>query len=189
MIYPNWFKQTAEHNFNTYLSEYAGKPDLRFLQIGAFTGDASVWLCENILTHDTSTLVDVDTWRGSDEEVHHQMDFDDVYKVYEEKIAPFNRVLRFKMTSGEFFDRGPNFNGFDFIYIDGDHTASGVIDDAVMAWPLLKSGGILAFDDYTWLHPDGELYMPKPSINFFIWSKQKQLDIIESNNQLWVRKK
>jgi len=48
MSYPNWFAQTAQSNFTTYLTEYAGKPNLRFLQLGVFTGDASVWLCNNI---------------------------------------------------------------------------------------------------------------------------------------------
>ena len=46
--YPNWFKQTAEDNFKTQLTPLAGKFNLRFLQIGAFTGDATVWLVDNI---------------------------------------------------------------------------------------------------------------------------------------------
>ncbi len=54
--YPNWFAQTAQNNFDTYLAEYKGKPNLRFLQLGVFTGDATVWLCNNILTDDTSTV-------------------------------------------------------------------------------------------------------------------------------------
>ena len=66
--YPNWFAQTAQNNFTTYLSEYAGKPNLRFLQLGVYTGDASVWLCNNILTDKSSILIDVDTWKGSDED-------------------------------------------------------------------------------------------------------------------------
>jgi predicted O-methyltransferase YrrM len=37
---------------------------------------------------------------------------------------------------------------FDFIYIDGDHTAKGTISDAIRAFSLLKEGGIMIFDDY-----------------------------------------
>ena len=73
--YPNWFAQTAQNNFTTYLAEYAGKENLRFLQLGVYTGDASVWLCNNILTDKSSILIDVDTWRGSDELDHAEMDF------------------------------------------------------------------------------------------------------------------
>jgi len=37
---------------------------------------------------------------------------------------------------------------FDFIYIDGDHSSSQVLTDAVLAFRLLRTGGIMAFDDY-----------------------------------------
>ena len=37
---------------------------------------------------------------------------------------------------------------FDFIYIDGGHTAPEVISEGCMAWELLKPGGVLVFDDY-----------------------------------------
>jgi hypothetical protein len=50
MNYPNWFEMTAKHNFQTYLAEFKDKPNLKFLQLGVYTGDASVWLCNNILT-------------------------------------------------------------------------------------------------------------------------------------------
>jgi len=36
---------------------------------------------------------------------------------------------------------------FDFIYIDGAHEAKFVIQDAVLALPLLKPGGYILFDD------------------------------------------
>lgn len=187
-MYPNWFESGAKYNFATQLADYTGKPNLRFLQIGVFTGDASVWLLDNILTGENSELTDVDTWKGSDEDVHHSMDFYDVWKTYQEKINGYNNVWNYKMTSNQFFKDAQDME-FDFIYIDGAHTASAVIDDAVHAWQVLKSGGILAFDDYEWSHPDGDLAMPRKAIDFFIWAKQKELDVIASNVQLWVRKK
>ena len=39
---------------------------------------------------------------------------------------------------------------FDFIYIDGSHMRVDVLLDAVLAWQLLKPGGIMALDDYEW---------------------------------------
>ena len=38
---------------------------------------------------------------------------------------------------------------FDLVYIDASHEAADVLADAVLAWPLLKPGGFLGFDDYT----------------------------------------
>lgn len=39
---------------------------------------------------------------------------------------------------------------FDLIYIDGSHMRVDVMMDAVLAWPLLKAGGVMVFDDYEW---------------------------------------
>jgi predicted O-methyltransferase YrrM len=39
---------------------------------------------------------------------------------------------------------------YDFIYVDGDHTAYGVIKDAIASYECLNVGGIIAFDDYQW---------------------------------------
>jgi predicted O-methyltransferase YrrM len=186
--YPNWFVQTAQHNFEKHLKEYIGLRDLKFLQIGAFTGDASVWMLSNILTDPSSLLVDVDTWQGSNEEVHAEMDFEDVYNTYKSKVIMYDyNVSSIRSKSNDFFlTEKPD--TYDFIYIDGDHTASGVIDDAVQGWKLLKPNGIMAFDDYTWQHPDGLLVMPHGAINFFLWCKQKELTVLEINDQVWIRK-
>lgn len=37
---------------------------------------------------------------------------------------------------------------FDWIYIDGRHDYEGVREDFYAAWPLLKQGGVMVFDDY-----------------------------------------
>ena len=189
MEYPNWFEQYAQPNFELVLKDYAGKPDLRFLQIGAFTGDASKWMLDNILTDPSSRLVDVDTWEGSDEDVHKAMDFDDVFRTYLAKTGYVNPNRSFnKQTSAKFFTHQKE--EYDFIYIDGDHTASGVLSDAVMGWQCLKSGGIMAFDDYTWIADSGlEIDSPRMSIQFFYWANQKGLDKILDNSQFWVKKK
>ena len=47
--YPNWFEYVRP-NFEEFLTPLAGRDDQRFLQLGVFTGDASVWLCNNVLT-------------------------------------------------------------------------------------------------------------------------------------------
>ena len=85
MTYPNWFEGSgARENFERHLLPLANTA-LRCVQIGAYTGDASKWMVDNILQHETSVLIDVDTWKGSDEPVHKQMDWDDVWNTYFEK--------------------------------------------------------------------------------------------------------
>ena len=185
--FPNWF-DGQRYNFESNLTHLANKPDLRFLQIGAYTGDASVWLCENILTDPTSILIDVDTWGGSGEEEHTRIDFEKVLAYYESRIVRYQKVVRLKMTSDKYF-AGEIAAQFDFIYIDGDHTAAQVEKDAYSAWKLLKSGGILAFDDYLWgrdLPPEAT---PKPAIDDFLRTHTGEYDQLVDSYQVWLRKK
>lgn len=184
--YPNWFSKTAEPNFKQFLTPFAGQERLRFLQLGAFTGDASVWLVKNILTHASSKLIDVDTWEGSDEEAHKSMDFRTVQEIYLSRVKSKN-VIPYKEKTVDYLI-GNQDQRFDFIYVDADHTTVGVLLDAELSWPLLKSGGIMAFDDYTW----GDHYpmhqRPKPGIDLFLLRHSGEYDVLAVNLQYWIRK-
>ena len=187
--YPNWFAQAAQYNFEAYLTEYAGKDNLKFLQLGVFTGDTSVWLAENILTGTGCWLIDVDTWEGSDEEAHDAMDFNDVYATYLSKIEQYkDRIATFKSTTTWFLQSVRKDPDYDFIYIDADHTTVGVILDAELSWPQLKSGGIMAFDDYEWGSNLPLHLRAKPGINLFLLRHEGQYDTLVKNNQYWIRK-
>jgi hypothetical protein len=186
--YPNWFEMTAKENFESQLLPLAGKFNLRFLQIGAFTGDATVWLVDNVLTQGNSVLEDVDIWTGSDEQEHKDMDWVDVERVYDSRIAFRPNVIKYKMLSTGYLKSLAE-PTFDFIYIDGDHTAEGVLRDAVLAWRLLKPGGIIAFDDYLWEDPRGIAYQPKWSIDTFVAIVKDDSEILISNSQVWLKKK
>jgi predicted O-methyltransferase YrrM len=185
--FPNWFVG-QQYNFENHLTPLAGQPNLKFLQIGVYTGDASVWLCENILTDRTSYLYDVDTWAGSEEQKHEQINFDQVFEYYEERIGIFKSTIRLKMTSDEYF-AGKNESRFDFIYIDGDHTSHQVGKDAENAWKLLKSGGIMAFDDYRWGEDLKPELTPKPAIDRFLAKYTGEYELLSQDYQVWIQKK
>jgi predicted O-methyltransferase YrrM len=179
--YPNWFDITAKPNFERFLIPLAGQDNLTFLQLGAYTGDASLWMLDNIKD---VVLVDVDTWEGSDEEVHHKMDFSDVERVYDEKIN--GRTIKRKMTTFKYLLTCSQ--PFDFIYVDADHTAASALIDGELAWRLLNKGGILAFDDYEWgAHLPAHL-APKLGVQLFIHRHQAEFETLTINGQYWVRK-
>jgi predicted O-methyltransferase YrrM len=191
--YPNWFEY-VQPNFEEFLTPLAGKDDLKFLQLGVFTGDASVWMAKNILTGKGCWLIDVDTWQGSDEADHKSMDFDDVYAAYKLKTALYktkikNTIKTFKSTTTWFLTSVRKDPDYDFIYIDADHTTVGVILDAELAWPQLKSGGIMAFDDYTWVHESGDPRLaPQVGIDLFLHRHLGNYELLAKNHQVWVRK-
>lgn len=192
MEYPNWFAQTAQYNFDVLLQRFIGEDNLRFLQLGAYTGDASVWMAENILTGSDCLLMDVDTWEGSKELAHEDMDFNEVLNIYNSKVKEFESIISFAMTTHSFLVGGMaqrRQNYFDFIYIDADHTTVGVLLDAELSWPLLKSGGVMAFDDYTWSHHTGDPRLePKVGIDLFLHRHTGEYEILAVNDQVWIEK-
>ena len=184
--FPNWFASTeARENFRKFLAPYKGQPDLQFLQLGAYTGDATVWLMDNILTNETSHLTDVDTWEGSDEYAHEEMNFSDVEKEYDKKTKDYKNLTKFKGTTIEWLKAAP-LDYYDFIYIDADHTATGVLLDAELSFLSVKPGGIIAFDDYLWTEGKGAHLEPKMGINVFMGRHTKELEIIRNGYQMWV---
>lgn len=186
MTYPNWF-DGQKYNFENNLATLKGKPDLKFLQIGVYTGDASEWLLTNILTDLSSTLLDVDTWEGSDEREHEDMDFNEVYEFYKKRMEPYPNVRSVRNSSENFLRS--NKTEWDFIYIDGDHTEKAVYADAIGAWSLLKNGGILAFDDYLWGQDKHPSLRPMLAIDRFLKEKQGKYEILSKDYQVWIQKK
>jgi predicted O-methyltransferase YrrM len=178
---PNWFDAYAKPNFERFLTPLSGKDDLTFLQLGAYTGDASLWLLDNI---DSLVLVDVDTWEGSDEEVHKELDFSEVERLYDGKVR--GRTVKHKGTSVEYLVK--SLFDYDFVYVDADHTAASALLDGELAWRNLKSGGIIAFDDYTWGDHLPAYLAPKLGVNLFLHRHQGQFELLVMNSQVWLRK-
>lgn len=193
MEYPNWFSMTAEPFFEKHLTPLAGKPDLHFLQVGAFTGDASLWLLDSVLTGDRSVLVDVDTWGGSDERAHKRFDWTDVEAVYDERTLDARadgRLQKRRCTSSDYFAIAlalPQIS-FDFVYVDGGHTAFDVLNDGVSAYQMLKLDGLLAFDDYVWESGKGDPHDPKLAVDAIEAVYQGRLEMVDLGAQAWFRK-
>ncbi len=151
---------------------------------------ASVWLLDNILTGQGSRLTDVDTWQGSDEADHKSMDFDDVFTTYKKKIAHKHNITIVQRSTTNFLvDEWANKSQYDFIYVDADHTTVGVLLDAELSWPLLKSGGIMAFDDLTWGSHLPPSQSPKAGILLFAERHKSEFDLVVANTQYWIKKK
>ena len=187
--YVNWFVNDGQKNFETFLPDLAINKPIRCLQIGAYTGDASVWLYNNILKSSDSVLVDVDTWEGSEEPVHYEMNWHTVESLYDTKTfagKADRKIIKYKGTSDNFFKN--NREMYDFIYIDGDHTAYGVLKDAVAAYECLNVGGILAFDDYQWSAGLGAIKEPKMAIDAFSAIYGDKMRQVLNGYQLWFIK-
>ena len=165
----------------------------RFLEIGCFEGRATCWFLQNALDDD-GEIICIDPFTGSME--HEQMDLSDLYARFKENVASAQKVTQkvgarkydSYIALGTMIQQGYK-NQFDFIYIDGDHTAPAVLTDACMAWPLLKQGGIMLFDDYHWSPPEfNEYQKPKRAVDAFSHVFGNQFKVVHDGYQVAVQK-
>lgn len=167
---------------------------LTMLELGAFEGRASVWIGANMLTRG-GELVCVDTWEGSEE--HTDLDFAAVEHRFERNQRLFHerhadrRITKIKATSHAYLAAAQERAKatFDFIYVDASHTARDVLTDACLAWPLLKPGGIMAFDDYLWTGVPNVLHQPKIAVDAFTTIFSEDLRVVQSGYQMIVQKR
>jgi predicted O-methyltransferase YrrM len=166
-----------------------------FLEIGSFEGRSATWIAEHFM-EDGDYLTCVDTWKGSEEHGSEDMQavedrFDRNFALMEARY-PTKHFWKAKKTSVE--QLASELSGgwqadVDFIYIDGSHTAKDVLTDACMAWPLLKSGGIMVFDDYLWGEARDVLHRPKLAIDAFVNIFAEELAVIPSGYQFIIKKR
>ena len=134
----NWFTDRIPY-WTQFLSEFKGKPDLRYLEIGTFEGRSSLWLLENILTHPSSKLIVIDGFRENN------------YKTFISNINLSGEPDKFKVLSGLSTGkiRELPFNSIDIAYIDGSAKGIVMLSDLVNTWDLLKAGGIIICSRYS----------------------------------------
>jgi predicted O-methyltransferase YrrM len=176
----------------------------RILEIGSYEGASACYLIGKLAPQFAIELHCVDTWEGG---VEHLQD---------ESISMPRVEARFHHNTSLAIQRAPHpvnlvvhkgpsdlglakllakgaAGHFDFIYIDGSHQAPDVLADAVLAFRLLRVGGVMVFDDYLWTEELASgrdpLRCPKPAIDAFVNCYFRKLQILRAPlYQLYVQK-
>jgi predicted O-methyltransferase YrrM len=166
-----------------------------FLEIGSYEGRSTTWIVENMMGEEGGQIICIDTWEGGEEHetmdgVEHNFDYNmKLLKASHPKAIVGKHVgLSTNNLGGLIGDEEGWLEHFDFIYIDGSHIAKDVLTDACMAWPLLKKGGLMVFDDYMWGPPRDALHRPKIAIDAFTNIFGEELAIVHMGYQLVVKK-
>jgi len=183
----DWFS-TRIPTWRRVFAHLKGKPDLRYLEIGVYEGRSFIWMLDNVLTDPTARLTAVDTFTSP--EVQRRF-LDNV-----ELSGQGHRVTTIKGYSSVELRKLP-LDSFDIIYVDGSHTADDVLADATLGWGLLKTGGILVFDDYSWMGayytgPESHLppeLLPRLAIDAFIQTHRNYVEILSSDYQMMLRRR
>lgn len=166
--FTNDWMNSHEQDWREVLASFAGAPRVHFAEVGSYEGRSACWFVDNILTGAGSMMTCFDPW-----EPYADRPGDDMQAVearFDANAAACSRPEAIRKYIGDSFTlatrRPPD--GFDMIYIDGDHSASAVLADAVLAWRALKIGGLLMFDDLAWRPENGGDDRPGKAIEAFM---------------------
>jgi predicted O-methyltransferase YrrM len=133
----NWFTHKIPL-WTQLLKEFKGRPDVSYLEIGAFEGRSVLWVLENILTNPTAKITIIDGFE------------ENTYKKFTSNVNLSGEPNKFKIISGlstEKLKELPS-NSIDFAYIDGSGKGIVMHYDIVNTWNILKMDGIIICSRY-----------------------------------------
>lgn len=184
----NWFDVNALATWDFLIPNLKPK---KLLEIGSYEGRSTCYLIDKLSPDHDIEIHCIDTWEGGIDNAGTDMGaveqrFDSNVSA---SISGAKNGVDFHKHKGFSDDELCQFmvsgrkSTFDFVYIDGSHQASDVLADAVLAFKLLRVGGVMAFDDYTWyeLLPQGRdiLRCPKMAIDAFTNINFRKIEIIK----------
>lgn len=138
----DWFTDHS-YRFAEQLAEHAGRPDLRYVEIGCLEGRCTVWLLDNLLTHPSSRLHCIDPWAYPRQDFERRFD----RNVALAQSRQPGRVVKHRGYSADVLP-ALEAGSMDVVYVDGSHTAWDTLTDLVLSWRLLRLGGVMICDDY-----------------------------------------
>jgi len=179
-------------NFDCFsvLNTFKNQDNINFMEIGSFEGLGTNYFIDNFLTGNNCFITCVDPWIKYSESTLTQMAEWDGY-INENTFHTFiNNTLHNKnkiiIKRGLSVNIVPTLDRiYNFIYIDGDHSAKAVWLDAIYSFEKLVPQGIMIFDDYNW--NTGEK-SPKNAIDKFIDVYKNNIEILAIKNQVIIKK-
>ena len=175
----------------------------KLLEVGCFEGRSACFLIDTCGAERSIEIDCIDTWLGGAEHRRSIFETGAVEDRFDRNIARAKQAAKYdvvvlkskqdSLTALATLVIDPlSCGSYDFVYIDGSHIASDVLTDAVLAFRLLREGGIMIFDDYTWrLGKENDiLAVPKLAIDAFTTIFGRNLQILHDYpvEQFYLRK-
>lgn len=178
-----------------YINQNCKSNPIEILEIGTWTGTSLITLVKNI---PNSVGYGVDSWKNYDESTECRIQISanveelGIEQSFYKNIQKANlegRIFGIKSLSTEalmkFIREGKR---FDFVFVDGDHSLLGSYTDIILAWEVVKKGGILGIDDVSF-HKEQILGSPLQGVLRFVKEKEGEFEILYSGYQLILKKK
>jgi predicted O-methyltransferase YrrM len=184
----DWSKASTK-NIKYIFDKYITHPKST-MEIGVFEGRTTFWMINSYPS--INRHVAIDPFRGNYEVDETILDIVKDRFLDNLSQCPQNSKIEFHESKSVDVLNLLN-ERFDFIYIDGDHTASSVLEDIVRCFQLIRPGGVILLDDATrWKYTkhstkekSGDPSLaPRMAIDAFIhcnWNRIEVLDIPDSS--------
>lgn len=182
-----------EEHWRFWLRQYAGQPNLAALEIGSYEGKSAVWLLDNVLYGGGCTMTCIDCW---DDEINDGMGGYAAKFTFTDNIVASGRCddveIMHEFSAPALMKLATmrnRYEHYDICYIDGGHDARTCLTDSVLAWPLVKRGGTIIWDDHQWNLGGHPTECPQIAIDSFLRVFEGQYEILGIGWQLAVRKR
>jgi predicted O-methyltransferase YrrM len=152
------------------------------LEIGSLEGRSAIFWLEYL---PRAAVTCVDTFQGTTK-FH-----DDVEGRFDRNTAAYGpRIRKIKSRSDYALVKlSAEQTRFDMIYIDGSHLRDDVMVDCLLAWPMLRSGGLMMLDDYELdLHKRSADH-PRAAIDTFLAWHEEEIDELHRGYQVVIRRR
>jgi predicted O-methyltransferase YrrM len=143
-----------------YILSITKNNSARVMEIGTAAGDTTRDLLDLASAHfslpeSSCTVYACDPFVDYAEKItrDNQKGYEDYCERFKSEIESGRLVFERKKSSQflkELSIDPSNLESFDMIYIDGAHDSWSVMEDTILAYPLLKKGGMLVYDDVDW---------------------------------------
>lgn len=176
--YNDWFSRDILPLWQKYqlVDCLTGKVQ-RYLEIGVNCGVSFAWVMQHFLAsdgfatgidpyshfrnrNDTGLKIARDLCQKNLQPWHGK------FRIIEEPSQLALSRMQYSLFDALHCDRSPDIPLFDFVYIDGSHSAPDALRDITIAFELMRPGGIIVIDDYNRQFSHG-VKQVRPAVNAF----------------------
>ena len=140
--------------------DFGGEP-LDLVEVGSWAGASALTWGQGLYSHNdgTGSLICIDAWKpyfnpenmtdAFGREINQTLEGEEPYQVFLENIKFIPSSVDVTVHRGWSVDILPTLRKdfFHLIYLDGNHSYTGVTEDIKLACPLIQDGGIICGDD------------------------------------------
>jgi hypothetical protein len=168
------------------LEKFVDKP-VDVLEVGSYEGRSAVALLEYL---PKSTVTCIDTF-AADDITNVPEDVSVIEARFDANVASYGtRAVKIKQRAAAAMDiLHAEGRTFDVIYLDAAKKRVDALAHSALAWPLLKVGGVVIWDDLLWIDKGIAANIPGQGIEMFRDCFKTCITILHEHSQLIAIKK